>query len=201
MTLFRKVKNNLWHYYHDIIECLIGALEAKDSYTSGHSERVAHMAYNIGKKYGMNKKKLQQLHLAGHLHDIGKIGIPDNILNKPGKLQPSEYEIIKTHSKVGYDILNKSKKLKEIATIVLYHHERWDGKGYPNGLKGEEIPLSSRIIALSDSIDAMITKRTYKKSLSWEECIDEVIANKGIQFDPHLVDILLELCDKDELTY
>lgn len=200
MKIFKRVKNNSWHYYHDIIECLISALEAKDAYTSGHSERVAHLSYDIGQKYGMNKKKLQQLHLAGHLHDIGKIGIPDNILNKPGRLHKDEFEIIKTHSKVGYEILSKSKKLEEIAIIVLHHHERWDGKGYPNGLKGEEIPLSSRIISLSDSIDAMVTKRPYKKSFTLDQCIEEVKNNRGIQFDPQLVDIVLDIYKQGKLN-
>ncbi|GMQ64131.1 hypothetical protein AN2V17_33680 [Vallitalea sp. AN17-2] len=154
------------------------------------------MAYDIGKKYGLRKKELEDLHLAGHLHDIGKIGIPDNILNKPSKLQPHEYNIVKNHSRMGYDILMKSKNLKDIAIIVLYHHERWDGKGYPEGLKEKEIPLASRIIAISDSIDAMISERPYKKSLSWDECKKEVVSNKGIQFDPCLVNIIESLWNK-----
>lgn len=196
INIFDRLRHKRFHRYHDIIECLIGALEAKDTYTSGHSDRVAHMAYDIGKKYGLRKKELEDLHLAGHLHDIGKIGIPDNILNKPSKLQPHEYNIVKNHSKMGYDILMKSKNLKDIAIIVLYHHERWDGKGYPEGLKEKEIPLASRIIAISDSIDAMISERPYKKSLSWDECQKEVEANKGIQFDPNLVSIIESLWNK-----
>ncbi|GMQ57767.1 HD-GYP domain-containing protein [Vallitalea sediminicola] len=196
INIFDRLRHKRFHRYHDIIECLIGALEAKDTYTSGHSDRVAHMAYDIGKKYGLKKKELEDLHLAGHLHDIGKIGIPDNILNKPSKLQPHEYNIVKNHSKMGYDILMKSKNLKDIAIIVLYHHERWDGKGYPEGLKEKEIPLASRIIAISDSIDAMISERSYKKSLSWDECHKEVQDNKGIQFDPNLVNIIESLWNK-----
>ncbi|WP_339364777.1 HD-GYP domain-containing protein [Vallitalea maricola] len=196
IDIFDRLRHKRFHRYHDIIECLIGALEAKDTYTSGHSDRVAHMAYDIGKKYGLRKKELEDLHLAGHLHDIGKIGIPDNILNKPSKLQPHEYNIVKNHSRMGYDILMKSKNLKDIAIIVLYHHERWDGKGYPEGLKEKEIPLASRIIAISDSIDAMISERPYKKSLSWDECKKEVVSNKGIQFDPCLVNIIESLWNK-----
>jgi HD-GYP domain-containing protein (c-di-GMP phosphodiesterase class II) len=198
IDIFDRLRQKRSHRYHDIIECLIGALEAKDTYTRGHSDRVAHMAYDIGKKYGLGKKELEDLHLAGHLHDIGKIGIPDNILNKPSKLQPYEYNIVKNHSRMGYDILMKSKNLKDIAIIVLYHHERWDGKGYPEGLKEKEIPLASRIIAISDSIDAMISKRSYKKSLSWNECHKEVISNKGIQFDPYLVNSIESLWSKWE---
>jgi len=196
IDIFDRLRHKRFHRYHDIIECLTGALEAKDTYTSGHSDRVAHMAYDIGKKYGLRKKELEDLHLAGHLHDIGKIGIPDNILNKPSKLQPHEYNIVKNHSRMGYDILMKSKNLKDIAIIVLYHHERWDGKGYPEGLKEKEIPLASRIIAISDSIDAMISERPYKKSLSWDECKKEVESNKGIQFDPCLVNIIESLWSK-----
>lgn len=183
----KQLRQEKWYHYHDIIECLIGALEAKDAYTKGHSERVAHMAYDIGKQCGLKGAKLEKLHIAGHLHDIGKIGIPDYILRKPGKLLPQEYEMIKTHSQMGYDILIKSKVLKNIADIVLYHHERWDGRGYPHGLKGEDIPFESRILAISDTIDAMTSRRSYKAAVTWEACYKEVKANSGIQFDPEIV--------------
>ncbi len=174
-------------FYHDIIECLVRALEAKDQYTKGHSIRVGDMAYDLGKEIGLDEVKLEKVHIAGHLHDIGKIGVPDNVLNKQGKLTESEWNHIKTHPKIGSDILSKSYNLSDISKVVLHHHERWDGKGYPYGLKGASIPLGSRIIAICDSIDAMVSHRPYRNSLSWKVCRKEVEINAGKQFDPTLV--------------
>jgi len=174
--------------FHDIIECLIAAIEAKDVYTKGHSTRVADMSVDLAKKIGLRGKELETIHIAAHLHDIGKIGISDQILNKKGKLLPHEFEIIKMHPVIGYNILSKSKRLREIARIVLYHHERWDGKGYPEGLKGTNIPLGARLISICDSIDAMASKRPYREALPWEQIKNEIIVNKGLQFDPVLVD-------------
>ncbi len=176
--------------YHDIIESLVTALEAKDSYTSGHSERVAFMAHEFGKKLKIKGRELENIHIAAHLHDIGKIGVPDEILNKNGKLLPHEMEYIKMHPKIGFDILSKSSKLKDISKIVLHHHERWDGKGYPSGLVQDAIPFGSRIIAICDSIDAMASDRPYREAMSFERCMEEVIINKGIMFDPVLVNYI-----------
>lgn len=145
--------------YHEIIECLITALEAKDPYTKGHSSRVADLAYSLGELLGLNGNMLEDLHLAAHLHDIGKIGIPDGVLNKVGPLTEEERRILQGHPVIGYQILARSSRLNYLATIVLHHHERWDGRGYPAGLKGEDIPLSSRIIAVCDAIDAMTSVR------------------------------------------
>lgn len=174
--------------YHDIIESLVTALEAKDYYTRGHSERVASMAYEISKSLGIKGIELENIHIAAHLHDIGKIGVPDKILNKKGKLLTHEWEYIKTHPKIGFDILSKSNRLKHISKIVLYHHERWDGKGYPKGLSQMDIPLGSRIIAVCDSIDAMTSNRPYREAMSFEECINEILINKGLMFDPVIVE-------------
>lgn len=174
--------------YHDIIESLVTALEAKDYYTRGHSERVASMAYEISKSLGIKGIELENIHIAAHLHDIGKIGVPDKILNKKGKLLTHEWEYIKTHPKIGFDILSKSNRLKHISKIVLYHHERWDGKGYPMGLSQMGIPLGSRIIAVCDSIDAMTSNRPYREAMSFEECINEILINKGLMFDPVIVE-------------
>jgi len=174
--------------FHDIIECLIAALEAKDIYTKGHSIRVADMTVDLAKKIGLRGKELEKVHIAAHLHDIGKIGISDQILNKKGKLFPHEFEIIKMHPVIGYNILSKSKRLREIAQIVLYHHERWDGRGYPDGLKETRIPLGARIISICDSIDAMASNRAYRNSLPWEQIKNEILNYKGLQFDPVIVD-------------
>ncbi len=191
-------KNNL---YHDIIECLTSALEAKDNYTSGHSTRVADMAYELAKKIGVKGKELQRIHMAAHLHDIGKIGIPDRILHKKGRLLPHEFALIQQHPIIGYNTLKKSKKLSQISRIVLHHHERWDGEGYPTGIAGKKIPLGSRIIAICDTIDAMTTKRSYREAFTWEYCIQEIKANQGLQFDPELVDAAQSLFNGWERRY
>lgn len=190
------VKNEQVKMYHEIIECLTEALEARDIYTKGHSERVAHMAKDIAMLYGLKPEQIELIHIAGHLHDIGKIGIPDIILNKPGKLTNQEYETIKTHCEIGYKILSKSEELKTIADIILYHHERWDGAGYPVGKKATDIPIEARIIAVSDAIDAMLTTRTYKTAMSIDMCKIEVEKNSGKQFDPDIVKCMSSLWDK-----
>ncbi len=169
---------------HDVIECLTTAMEARDSYTSGHSSWVADMSFDIARNMGIKGRQLEDIHLAAHLHDIGKFGIPESILNKKGKLTAGEWEQIKKHPEIGFNILYKSKGLREIARIVLHHHERWDGKGYPEGLKQDRIPLGSRIIAVADAIDAMTSQRPYRGAMTWEKCMNEIILNKGIQFQP-----------------
>jgi putative nucleotidyltransferase with HDIG domain len=179
-----------YNLLHDVIECLIAALEAKDIYTSGHSNRVADMSYDICRSLGLSASDTDRIHIAAHLHDIGKIGIQDQVLNKKGKLLPHEWSQIERHPEIGYTILFKSKKLTNIAYIVLSHHERWDGKGYPRGLKGDSIPLGARIIAISDSIDAMTSQRPYRKAFTWDECQAEIVVNKGAQFDPVIVDAI-----------
>lgn len=191
IKLLKKMFSNMVYNknpYHDVIECLVTALEARDLYTSGHSNRVADISYDIGKALGLSGARLEALHIAAHLHDIGKMGIPDHILNKKGKLLPHEWDHIKLHTEIGYNILCKSNGLKEIAKIVLHHHERWDGKGYPEGLKLDRIPLGARIIAVSDALDAMTSERPYRSALSWEASMEELVLNKGIQFDPVVVE-------------
>ena len=182
--------------FHDIIECLAAALEAKDLYTSGHSSRVGDMSYDLGRAMGLKGSELEDIHIAAHLHDIGKMGISEIILNKKGKLLPHEFAQIQTHSEIGYKILAKSKGLQKIAKIVLHHHERWDGKGYPDGLREDKIPLGSRIIGVADSVDAITSIRPYRKTLSWEQCWEEIHVNKGIQFDPVAVEASEKLWKK-----
>lgn len=193
MLYFLRKKDDMM--YHDIINCLVSTIEAKDLYTSGHSNRVGDMSFDLAKLIGMKRTQLRNIHIAAHLHDIGKIGIPDSILNKASTLLPHEWEQIKSHSQIGYNILKKSHKLNKISKIVLYHHEKWNGSGYPEGLKEEKIPLGSRIIAVCDSIDAMLTDRPYRKALTIQECREEILANKGIQFDPVIADAAVENFD------
>lgn len=187
--------------YHDIIESLAAALDLKDTYTSGHSTRVGNMSHDLGKYLGISDDDLQMIHIAAHLHDIGKIGVPDNILNKNGKLNSSEWELMKQHSEMGYNILKKADSLKEISHIVLYHHERWNGSGYPKGLTKTEIPTGSRIIAICDSIDAMRSTRSYRNAISEDECYNEILKNKGLMYDPQITDCIIKNWSNIVTTY
>ncbi|BCZ46790.1 phosphohydrolase [Clostridium gelidum] len=187
--------------YHDIIESLTAALDAKDVYTSGHSTRVGNMAYDLAKNFELDDYDLQMIHIAGHLHDIGKIGVPDNILNKKDKLNAYEWELMKSHSEMGYNIVKKAESLKEISSIVLHHHERWDGAGYPKGLSKEKIPLGARIIAVCDSIDAMRSNRPYRKTASNTECYNEILKNKGLMYDPNVTDCIIENWNNIVVSY
>lgn len=178
-------------FYHDLIDSLAAALDAKDFYTAGHSTRVGDMSYKLGMYLKLDDIKLEILHIAAHLHDIGKIGIPDSILNKIGKLTDSEWMKMKEHSSIGYNILSKSKSLSYIAKIVLHHHERYNGTGYPLNIQGDEIPYESRIIAVCDSIDAMKSERPYKSIMNDEECKNELAKNSSIMYDPNIVKAVL----------
>lgn len=172
--------------YHEIIECIVSALDAKDPYTAGHSQRVSDMALALSALLGLPQAEVEKIHIAAHLHDIGKIGVPDAVLNKPDRLSGGEWEAMKKHPKIGADILSKSRHLNELKDIVLYHHERYDGKGYPDGLKGKEIPMGARIIAICDSIDAMTSDRGYRSAYSLEYCYEEIKKNLGLMYDPDI---------------
>lgn len=178
--------------YHDVIDCLVMALEARDKYTAGHSSRVGDMSHDIAKIMGLRGKRLSNVHMAAHLHDIGKIGMPEGILYKEGKLSDYEWKQIKLHPEIGYKILSQSKGLKKIAEMVLHHHEKWNGNGYPDHLKLDKIPFGSRIIAVADAVDAMVSERPYRKAMNWKDCRNEVLHNKGIQFDPSIINKMEE---------
>ncbi len=169
--------------FHVFVDNFVSAVEAKDAYTAGHSDRVADISLLIAKELGLGDEQCHMIHMAAHLHDIGKIGIPDGILLKSGRLNKYEYEVMKTHSQIGYNIIKNNIELKEISQMILYHHERIDGRGYPNGIKGNLIPLGARIIAVADSFDAMVTRRTYKDKMSILEAINEIETNINTQFD------------------
>ncbi len=169
-------------------------IEAKGTYTRSHCERVAMYSILIGKKVQLSKEDLINLEYASILHDIGKIGIPDVILNKEERLTKDEYEIIKKHPEIGYEIVNHVKFLRKSAEILLQHHERIDGNGYPKGLKGQDIDKLAKIISVADSFDAMTSERTYRdKPLLKKNAIKELINNKGTQFDEQVVDIFVQL--------
>ncbi|MFW6022286.1 MAG: HD-GYP domain-containing protein [Halanaerobiaceae bacterium] len=177
----------------EVIISLTKILEFHDQYTGGHSKKVADLTRAISIKMGLEDQEIERSYWAGIVHDIGKILVPDKILNKNSKLTDEEYEIIKKHCYWGYQTLLQSKKLSDIAKYVLYHHERWDGNGYPDGLKGNEIPLISQIICLADSWDAMTSDRSYRRALTEDEAMNEVINNRGKQFSPEIVDEFLNL--------
>jgi putative nucleotidyltransferase with HDIG domain len=181
--------------YSDAIRCMVTALEYRDPYTKGHSFRVGEMAAFVARYMSFEKSDIIKIHIAGQLHDIGKIGISDHILLKNGKLNDDERQSMENHSKIGADILNESSHLEEIANVVEQHHERWDGNGYPNNLKNYEISLGARILALCDALDAMASSRPYRSSLSWENIENEMVGNLGIQFDPQFASIINPLID------
>lgn len=178
-------------YRISAIKAMVNLLEMRDPYTKGHSERVARIASLFARVLGLPQSEIDRIFWAGILHDIGKIGIPESILNKPGKLSDEEYDIVKKHPVLSEHALSGIEFLESLKPIVRSHHERWDGKGYPDGLKGEKIPLTARILAIADSFDAMTSDRPYRKALSIEEAKKEFLKESGKQFDPKLAEIFV----------
>jgi hypothetical protein len=170
---------------------LTAALDAKDSYTYGHSERVARIAVELGRELGLQEDELSDIYLAGLLHDIGKIGIPDTVLLKAGSLTAEEFEQIKQHVTIGYNILSDLRPLRNLLPGVLYHHERWDGQGYPEGLAGEGIPLVARILAVADAFDAMNTKRPYRDAIPFEKVEETLEKGAGSQWDRRVIEAFM----------
>jgi response regulator RpfG family c-di-GMP phosphodiesterase len=202
IALERKVKEQrerIERKMLDTITSLVNALEAKDPYQEGHSKQVKDIALNIAGVLGYSEKEKEMLGYASLIHDIGKVGIPDSILMKPNILTENEYEIMKKHPQIGNFIINPSIGNKKILNAVLHHHERFDGKGFPGGLKGKNIPEFARILAVADSLSAMLSKRPYRKGLEKKDIIKELKKNSGTQFDPKLVEICLDLIKKDKI--
>ncbi|MCF0114358.1 MAG: HD-GYP domain-containing protein, partial [Erysipelotrichaceae bacterium] len=185
---------------HETVTVLAAAVDAKDRYTNGHSLRVAQYARMIALRMGKSEEYAKNIYLHAILHDVGKIGIPDEIINKVGKLTDEEYNTIKTHSKMGYDILSEITSHPTLAQAARWHHERYDGKGYPDGLKGEEIPEFARIIAVADAYDAMSSNRSYRNYMTQEKIISEFERGRGTQFDPEIADIWLTVM-KEDINY
>src|SRR5207237_1786635 len=174
-----------------LLHSLTSAVDAKDAYTCGHSERVALVSRHLAQQMGLADHDVEQIYMAGLLHDVGKIGVPEAVLQKTGKLTPEEFEQIKKHPEIGARILRDIKQIQDIIPGVMYHHERYDGKGYPAGLAGEDIPMMGRIICLADCFDAMTSSRTYRKALPLEVALTEIRRCSGTQFDPRLADAFL----------
>ena len=179
--------------YLESIETLRYTVEAKDTYTRGHSDRVSALSVLIGKTVGLSDEDIRTLQIGGLFHDIGKIGIPDTILQKESKLTDDEYSEIKNHPSIGAHILSTASIFKDIIPIVKHHHERYDGHGYPSQLAGNDIPYLARITAIADTFDAMTSKRSYRDALPLEKVISEFERCKGTQFDPELTDVFLDI--------
>jgi len=175
------------------VTALAYALEAKDKYTSGHSQRVAEMSTATARQLGLPQDAINKIELAGHVHDIGKIGVRESVLNKLRKLTDEEFQHIRYHCEIGQHILAPIVEDDEVLKMVRHHHERYDGTGYPDGLSGKQIPLGARILAVADTFDAMTSERTYRKAMSAEMACTEIECGKGTQFDPEVADAFLKV--------
>ncbi len=180
-----------------VVSSLAAAIDAKDTYTNGHSSRVAKYSREIARRAGYQGKELEDIYMIGLLHDVGKIGIPDGIINKPAKLTDEEYELIKTHPVQGARILGNIKEMPSLQMGARWHHERYDGKGYPDRLSGEDIPEAARIIAVADSYDAMTSHRSYRKPLPQSVVKEELEKGRGTQFDSRFADIMIQMINED----
>ena len=190
-------KEQLEQAYLDMIQTLRYTVEAKDSYTRGHSDRVSEYSVLIGEKLGLSEEQIKTLRIGGLFHDIGKIGIPDSILLKPAKLTDDEYSQIKNHPSIGAHILGNATIFKEIIPIVKHHHEKYDGNGYPSRLKGEEIPYMARIAAVADTFDAMTSRRSYRGPIDIEHVKEEIKRCEGTQFDPQIAEVFLDILNNN----
>ncbi|MCH5268847.1 MAG: response regulator [Lachnospiraceae bacterium] len=181
-----------------IVMTLSSAIDAKDTYTNGHSTRVADYSREIAKRAGLSEEQQNDIYMMGLLHDVGKIGVPDTIINKPSKLTDDEYDVMKSHPVKGETILKTITEFPQLLIGARSHHERYDGKGYPDGIAGEDIPMEARIIAIADAYDAMTSKRSYRDALAQSTARSEVEKGSGSQFDPEFAGIMLDMIDEDE---
>ncbi|MBW1727721.1 MAG: response regulator [Deltaproteobacteria bacterium] len=195
LALYENIYENLFSTLYAFVE----TIEARDPYTKQHSANVSKYAMSIAKAYGCLQDEIARLNVSGNLHDIGKIGIPDSILLKPGRLTDEEYEIIKKHPVIGSNIIGHFGMWTDEQSIIRHHHERFDGKGYPDGLKGEEIPLLARILAVADVYDALTTDRSYRRKMPEHVAVKIIRENAGSQFDPKIVNIFLKLQKEGEI--
>lgn len=195
--LSRKTQN----YFFQAVDMLGTVVELRDPYTAGHQKRVSELSLSIARKMNLSEELQKKIKIAGFIHDIGKIYIPAEILTKPTSLSPIEFELIRTHSTIGWDILNKFEAFSEIAQAVYQHHERLDGSGYPRGLKGNEICIEAKIIGVADVIEAMMNHRPYRLALGLEKALEEITRHKGRLYDEKIVDICVELFTKDGFRF
>ena len=192
----KKTEENEKLFMH-VVHSLADAIDAKDTYTNGHSGRVAKYSKEIARRYGYSEKAQGDIYMMGLLHDVGKIGVPDAVINKPAKLTDEEFAMIKNHPAMGSRILKNNKEMPALATGARWHHEKYGGGGYPDGLSGNDIPEEARIIAVADAYDAMSSRRSYRDVLPQEVVRGEIEKGKGTQFDPKFADIMLSMIDED----
>jgi putative nucleotidyltransferase with HDIG domain len=185
-----KARNNIMTCYEGTVKALILTIDAKDRYTYNHSNRVAQLSTSLAKELRVEDKTIKEIEHAASIHDIGKIGVEEAILRKNGRLTSDEYEEIKKHPSIGVRIVKSVPFLEDTIPVILHHHERYDGKGYPEGLKGSRIPLSARIVVVADAVDAMMNSRPYRDALTTERVMRELQSNAGKQFDPEIVDVI-----------
>lgn len=197
MRTIKRYQKELEEGYMETISTLRYIVEARDEETRGHSDRVSQLSVRIGTALGLEEQVLEQLRVAGLFHDIGKIGVPDQVLLKPCRLTEEEYDEIKKHPVTGARILEGITQLRGIVPMVRGHHERYDGSGYPDGLAGAEIPLGARIIAVADAFDAIVSNRQYRRGKSFEEAIEEIGREQGVQFDPQLAELFTDFFRDD----
>jgi putative nucleotidyltransferase with HDIG domain len=183
-----------------MLRMLTGAIEARDPYTRGHSSRVTELAEAVARRLGWSEERIESLRLGGPLHDIGKLAVSHEVLHKEGRLDAAELAEIRQHPKAGAKLLLRVAALRAAIPYVLYHHERWDGTGYPSGKAGEEIPLEARVLAVADAFDAMTSDRPYRRALSRAQALAEVERCAGSQFDPAIAQVFLELFAEPELA-
>jgi len=195
LALYENIYENLFSTLYAFVE----AIEARDPYTKQHSASVSGFAMSIAKKSGCSQEEIAKLNISGNLHDIGKIGIPDSILLKPGQLTDDEYKIIKKHPVIGSNIIGHLGMWTDEQDIIRHHHERFDGKGYPDNLKGEDIPFLARILSVADVYDALTTDRSYRQKMSGKVAVEIIKENSGSQFDPNIVDIFLDIHSNGEM--
>ena len=206
-NIYRRADDDMYRYKisqvgsekSKVIEMLLTALSERDFVSQGHVERLAELCLLMGDALNLHDTQKRNLVLLSKVHDLGKIGIPDEILNKPDKLTPKEYDKMKQHVKIGYNIANRSKELVVIAPLILHHHEHWNGNGYPDSLKGNGIPLECRILGIIDAFDAMTNDRPYHKGISAQEALEEINRCAGKQFDPDLAMKFIEIVSKLEI--
>ena len=181
-----------------VVQTLAEAIDAKDTYTNGHSGRVAEYSREIARRHGYTPAHQDEVYMMGLLHDVGKIGVPDAVINKPARLTDEEFELIKRHPMQGFRILSKIQEKPQLASGARWHHERFDGRGYPDGLAGADIPEEARIIAVADAYDAMTSRRSYRDELPQAHVRAEIVRCSGTQFDPTFADIMLQMIDEDD---
>jgi putative nucleotidyltransferase with HDIG domain len=194
----RRMSDELRDSYDGTLEALVNALDARDQETKGHSVRVSHYMMDIAREFGVREGTEEWTDMArgALLHDVGKIGVSDTILLKPGKLTDDEWTLMRKHPEIGYNMLHQVNFLRGAADIILAHHERWDGKGYPRGLEHEEVPLGARIFMVCDTFDSITSDRPYRKAMTALEAMNEILRHSGSQFDPRVVEAFLDIYER-----